>query len=314
MNAKQFLNLIFIVAGIFISGCEYDNFITGPEKSFETKSELVEMNPALKSGATGTIAGCEAECHWMVTKNNTPFGLMTVTNDLTHLRINIVGNSGITFEKVQLWVGTDLNDVPMNKNEIPLPGKFPYKAGKMFEYNFSVKLSDIYLWPEELFGEKQIYIFAHAELLNSTNDELSVWSEGYSFGTMRWGSYSAYFCCLPNGPGCFPYTAVCGIISENNTLYFDNTSDTSQNIVADNGEVIGYVYRDNGNIYFDFSQDWMFTDLLPDPIVQVNGYSELNSEKTLIYNGIPNTDGPNYVTVSSSYPLYEIKINVQHCK
>ncbi len=203
----------------------------------------------------------------------------------------------------------------MNKNNIPIPGKFPYKDTGDKNFSFSIQLSKIGNTPELLNGTT-IYIYAQAVITNNkTGKTESAWSAGETFGSQRWGMYSVYDCCITDdipGSGCYAHVAYCGIKFDN-VFFYDNRKGGDQIIMADNGEVAGTVIYKNGKFHFNFTQDWSFTNLLPDPIVLIHGCYKPNTSETPLFSGDPEYNQGPYTASVSYYPYYKLELNIQYC-
>ncbi|MBW6537132.1 MAG: hypothetical protein K0B11_19140 [Mariniphaga sp.] len=285
------------------------------------KEEVLELfeneEVMLKSAAIGAENECLPVSYSLVTQKNWEVGQIIVSNDEYDLTVIFTGNE-LAVSELQLWVGKKALKVPMNRQGIPVPGKFPWKAS---DYTtFQIPLSGLFkLLPGESYDGKNVYIFAHVEFEESeinSNDSMSAWSEGMPFGTKRWGSYSVYTVCARQ-KGCSPHKALGGNTLDEGVYYYDNTSigGGSQNIYADNEKVAGTVRYNSGTISFSFNQEWMFPALLPSaPSVVVYGYTDLPGvEPDLVFEGEP-TFNQELITVDVAfYNYYKIELNLQEC-
>lgn len=109
-------------------------------------------------------------------------GELIVTNDDEFLYVTYTANEGELFNETHLYVGS-LEGLPVNKQNTPVPGKFPYKStheGGVMEFTYTIPLADL--------GDCYI-IAAHAAM----NSGETAWSYGTKFpNTNRWGWYSEY--------------------------------------------------------------------------------------------------------------------------
>lgn len=269
------------------------------ETSFDTE------NSYLKSG------GIEKQIALQL-KNEEQVGTMTLSNNANALIIKFVGNSNYKLAEIHLWLGTDPEAVPSNIQNKPLPGKFPYKSSDKNEYSFDISKEEIA--PDYDFVEgKDIYIFAHATAVNTnTGSEESAWSKGDYLPNMpKFAiSYSTY---TPvGGGGCFPHLAFCGEMIDG-TYYYDITNER-ENIVADNGEIIGYASYINQNIRIYFEQDWMFSGNTPE--VVITGYNKPGGKAFEVYHGKPLAPYPPmyyYYGPLTKFKYYAVELNVQYC-
>lgn len=311
MKAKVLFGMFLIMSSLFWS-C-IDVFLNSEEEMSPPETNLLAEEYNLKSGYIG-MSECDPVWIPLFTANETTIGNMVVSNTETKLDIEFVPSTPYIISNVQLWVGTDPNQVPKNRKNIPVPGKFKYKTNDQLKYTFSISLSEIYSIPEMLLEGKAVYIFAHATLTNSlTTDKFPVWSAGKAFNTNRWGTYSTYVCCHPlGGGGCFPHHAYCGE-QINGINYFISGSSDKQKIYANNGEIIGNAFFTDEKIYFDFDQDWMFSGETPEVIV--TGYTASETTGFDIYSGAPVWDTSEflYCVPVSDHNLYQIELLVQFC-
>lgn len=117
-------------------------------------------------------------------------GHLDVTNDEDSLYITFVLENGWSTATTHLYVG-NLEDLPTNPANIPIPGQFPYSITNTFpltEIHYSIPLNEL--------GECYI-IAAHSELTLLESGDLIQQETGWSFGTPfpesnRWGWYSEY--------------------------------------------------------------------------------------------------------------------------
>lgn len=303
MKRISFFLMSVLSLGLFLA-CQKD----------EVSEEASEM-VFVKSSSLELSSICNPVSYSLVT-NNGQVGYLELSNNETSIHVKYQANASMRISEVQLWVGVNKYDVPMNRNKVPIPGKFTYKVSEKKNYEFNIELASIYHIPEILLEGKPIYVFAHASLVNKESGKVeSAWSEGYTFGTNRWGTYSVFSCCHPaGGAGCFTHKAFGGM-KINKDFYYDNIKKGKQNISADVGEIIGSVENDNGNLKFYFNQDWMFTDLITPEII-ITGYYNPDEEGHEIYSGPPLSPKPPvyyYYGQISPYNYYKIELQVQYC-
>ena len=303
MKAKVLFGMILVAGSLFWS-CQKEEVLNLPEENLQLKSVPGQ-------------SVCQPEFIPLVTRQNTDVGSLVILNDSDFLYVTFVANDSYTISETHLWVGVNVDDVPQNGNDIPTPGKFPFRSTISADHSFTINLSDIYLKSEILEG-KSVYLFAHTVLTNNeTGETESAWSAGETFGTQRWGSYSVIQCCNPeeNPSGCYPHLANCGNKMYGESLYYDNISGGDQDIYTDNGEIAGTIIYTNNKFYFNFYQDWMFNSLSTDPLVLINGYSEPGGDSTLLYSGDPefNFGGSDTVSVSN-FQYYKLELKIQYCQ
>lgn len=304
MKAKVLFG-IFVLIGTFLSSC-LDVVLVNPKEEIEfVETGFLTEEAYLKSGVIEEQIALQL-------KNEEQVGTMTVSNNASTLTVKIAGNSDYYLEELQLWVGTDPAEVPSNINNRPIPGKFPFKSSGKNEYEFNIQKEEIAL--NYNFEEgNAIYLFAHAVVMNTnTGNQESAWSAGdYLADTPNYAiSYSTYT--LVGGGGCYPHLAFCGEMI-NGTYYYDINNE-SENMFADNGEIIGTVSYVDQNIRFYFDQDWMFSGNTPE--IVVIGYNKPGGKAFEVYRGEPLAPYPPlyyYYGPLTKYSYYTVELNVQYC-
>jgi hypothetical protein len=282
------------------------------------KNEIPELSGndqvMLKSAAVTAENECPPAVYALVTQKNKQPGQMIVSNDENVLTIEFAGNEW-PLNGVQLWVGSDPSMVPKNKQNIPVPGKFPFRDSGLT--TFQIPLSGlISLPPGGSYDGKMVYIFALAEFAGSKGDgENPAWSEGVPFGTARWGSYSVYTVCARQ-KGCTPHTALGGDMFFNGNSYYDNALGGAQPIRTGDEKIAGTVEYDNNTLSFAFNQEWMFTDLLPAPSLIISGYADFSGSEdpVIVFTGEPTFyQELIYVGDIPFFNYYKIELKLQEC-
>ncbi|MDX8340074.1 hypothetical protein SLH46_12810 [Draconibacterium sp. IB214405] len=304
MKAKLLFGMFIIMSTIFWSCMDVD-LVNPKEETNSLETNLIASETNLKSGSAEKQISLQL-------KNEKSSGTVTISNTSTTLTVKFKGNSTYDLEEVQLWVGTTPDAVPSNSQNIPTPGRFPYKSAGKTEYQFTISQNEI--TPGYDFEEGgNIYLFAHASAVNkSTGTKESAWSTGeYISDKPNFAaSYSTY---TPvGGGGCFPHVAFCGLLIEN-TYYYDINNE-SESIVADNGQIIGTASYIDQNIRFYFDQDWMFSDNTT--LVVIKGYQKPGGKAFEVYSGKPLAPSPPmfyYYGPLTKYNYYSVELNVQYC-
>lgn len=97
---------------------------------------------------------------WDLTAGQTNVvGTVTVTNDPSNVYVTYkLTNPTAKFGTLHLWVGSNLTDLPVNQNSIPVPGNFPNKinTNNATEYTFII--------PFTIECNASVYVVAHAEV------------------------------------------------------------------------------------------------------------------------------------------------------
>jgi hypothetical protein len=88
--------------------------------------------------------------------------------------------------KIQAWVGTDPNDVPKTRRNIPIPGKFPYKVSIINSPTHTLSIPTDNLGP--LQDGQTYYVFAHVEF----KDGSSAWAGSTKWESRRWAYYFSF--------------------------------------------------------------------------------------------------------------------------
>lgn len=154
-------------------------------------------------GACGTTT-------WTLTAGQTiPAGTVTVANDATNIyvtyQIDTATYPSATFGNLHMWVGTTLDNLPKNKQGIPIPGQFPYTtdATGLTSYTFVIPFQttatvDIpYLCPQTV----PLYVVTHAEVSGLGGSGHETAFGGPTPGTgPRWWFYGQYTTCCDQPP------------------------------------------------------------------------------------------------------------------
>ncbi|WP_167606590.1 hypothetical protein [Maribellus sediminis] len=318
MKAKILAVMMLVVGSVFWS-CNSDQLIPNYEgEMLAVTADLNQEIVGLKSGEVGIINTGGTQSFPLLHKGE-EVGSMDVMYNHNSLIVLFLGNQNYNIDRVQLWVGTDIEEVPSNPVNKPTPGRFPFKNFGFNNFIFLIpqdQIADDYLLSE---GNPVLFV-AHVEASNrQTGESISTWSEGDTFSPKSNATYTEYTPGTPNiGGGCFPFPAYCGTMV-NKAFYLDATNIDGQRIVAKIGENnwldIGYLSFDSGNIIFNFDQEWMFTTLV-EPEVFVTGYNELGTNGQVIYSGIPMSPKPPiyyYFGPVEGYNFYKIELKVQYC-
>ncbi|WP_340113202.1 hypothetical protein [Maribellus mangrovi] len=318
MKTSILLGVMLVVGSLFWS-CNSDQIL--PDYEGEMLAVAADLNQeivGLKSGEAGIMSIDDPQSFPVLHKGE-EVGTMNVMHSYNCLVVVFLGNQNHSIDRVQLWVGTNIEEVPSNPVNKPTPGRFPFKN---FGFN-----NFIFLIPQDQIAEDYflseggpVFLVAHVETSNrQTGKSESSWSEGETLSPKSNATSTKY---LPDTPtlsgGCFPFPAYCGTMM-NKAFYLDPTDVVDQRIVAKIGENnwldIGYLSFDSGNIIFNFDQEWMFTTLV-EPEVVVTGYNELGTNGQLIYSGIPlSPERPIYYYYGplEGYNYYTVELNVQYC-
>lgn len=309
MKSKLIVIILFVIVNFF-SGCQYNEFYFFPEDELTPATKVNSESPQLKSGIPGSSSECEDETYMMLTRNNSSLGSLTVNNDNSSLKVCVASNDYISFEEVQIWVGTDYNEVPTNKANIPIPGKFTFKKSGQQVYSFDIsenEISDSFSFSDGT----SLYLFVHAKAKNlTTGDTESVWSEGILYNSKNGACYSTYNLCIPtNGGGCFPHTAYCG--SSINGSYFIDAQAGAQNIYSEEESTIGTISYQEDQLVFDFIQDWFFADI--NPFITLQGCILPGEQPVNLTMVDPVKNYGSFIVPVQEYPYYIVDINVQNC-
>lgn len=145
-------------------------------------------------------------------------GTVTVSNDDTNLYVTYAIDTNnypeATFGILHLWVGNDLNNLPMNDKGNPIPGKFPFHFFDegLTEYTFVIPFEKINITDIKQACGTALYVVPHAEVNNVNGEDETAF--GGCIGVNieepgRWWYYCTYTICCEEGPPsvCFTETA-----------------------------------------------------------------------------------------------------------
>ncbi len=133
-------------------------------------------------------------------------GSVTIYNDNTNLYVTTFSSAGYVSgtEQLKMWVGTDLLNMPQNRQGIPIPGQFPYKitTDGNTTYTFTIPLNSLPLINN---CGQSVYVVVHADVLanngsGSTSSETAFGGDVAGTGP-RWWFYTSYMVeCCSNPP------------------------------------------------------------------------------------------------------------------
>ena len=199
MNKSNFYRLALLLLSVaFITvSCE-------KESDMRSSEESAVLFKSMTLDAEGNVV-CEPDTFKLFGGQTIEVGYLVVSNDDQNIFVEYnITNSDYYLSEAQLWVGSDLSNVPYAGNGAPVPGLFPYKAEniEVMKYLFTVPIADAIIGTTDYCG-KEVFIFAHGSVEPSTGSSATegetIWSEGTPFDGPRWGWYSSYsICCDSN--------------------------------------------------------------------------------------------------------------------
>lgn len=146
------------------------------------------------------FATAKAGAPLFIANTNTQVGFVSVDHQVTG---GGPGNLVVTYHlfypwtlrKVEVAVGTGLDDIPVNRAANPVPGKFPWKSPNLYGnswYSVVIPVAEA-----DLESEQPVYFAAHARVSNglTTSD---AWGAGFDFPDARNGA--TYFILLCTNP------------------------------------------------------------------------------------------------------------------
>ncbi len=147
-----------------------------------------------------------ADCFDLLAGQFTDAGDVCLEVNGDDLTVTYTTQDGWMLDETQLWVGSDLADMPQNRKGNPKIGNFPYKAEGLFpatSYSYTLSLSALGVTS----CGSQLYVAAHAVVGVDNGGGLQTetgWSAGDRFVSRgSWATYSTYTvpCDDPNGGG-----------------------------------------------------------------------------------------------------------------
>lgn len=133
-------------------------------------------------------------------------GTVTVSNDATNLYINYQLNTttypDATLGTLHVWVGSDLLNLPVNGQGIPVPGQFCtanggacFDATGLTQYTFTIPLVDAGIVDVTAACDLPLYVFTHGEV--DTNGSAAggnetAWGGNIAGTAPRWYFYGVY--------------------------------------------------------------------------------------------------------------------------
>ena len=180
---------ILLVIGVLLS-----SFVISCTKDAITETDL----DGSKKCASVTVIGefpefpCYGEELCLIAGQHTNAGTVSIANTEEALFIRFVVDDPLLINEVHVWIGEDLEDAPLNNKNTPVPGQFPYKAGKVRNDTITIVI------PISSVPDGCFYVLAHAALSNGETawggacDANASTTFKEAFGTTRWGFIAKY--------------------------------------------------------------------------------------------------------------------------
>ena len=174
---------------------------------FDNNGQVIQSETAWGAGTRFVNSGswatyyeyCKQECnncryetisYDMLGGQTILVGTLQVTNDQDNLYISYNTNNNWFINQVHLYVG-DIQGLPINQSNTPIPGQFPYTQTfntQTNSYTFTIPLNNL---------NRCYIIAAHASVSKIENGQIVQSETSWSFGTQfpntnRWGWYSDY--------------------------------------------------------------------------------------------------------------------------
>lgn len=110
---------------------------------------------------------CVPEVQNLIAGQTNDVGSITIWNDADNLYVKYELDTGCTFGTLHLWVGNDLDNIPVSggPNPNPVPGQFPYHfdATGSTSHTFTIPLAPLLVDQTDFCGTN-LFVVAHAEV------------------------------------------------------------------------------------------------------------------------------------------------------
>lgn len=201
---KKRFNWILLVSAMVMAACDPLGFEAQPN-----------YNGALTL-ANGSVLDVCNSTTWQLHagSDSTVIGDVIVSNDDNNLYVTInsmFGFRNIT-NNVKLWVGTNLDLLPVSDIGTPVSGHFPFQstvATGVHEYTFTIPWADIESYNGTVDCNSKFYVYTHADVVYDAYGNEGTGSGGYLCRQVqenvvkRWvcsGVYQAKCCTTPPPP------------------------------------------------------------------------------------------------------------------
>lgn len=153
--------------------------------------------PATTSSANFVEESCPDQSSNLIAGQNIDAGDVSISNDDTNLYVRITTQDGWLLTETHIFAGT--GDIPVNRNGIPVPGRFPY--ANYFSPGVTTYTEVIPLAGLGVDCDDALKVAVHAVVERTVGDvteEQTAWGDGEGFGTPRWAFFTLYSgCCEP---------------------------------------------------------------------------------------------------------------------
>lgn len=211
LNFVKSIVVAFITFTCILTSCTKTNTTTQPDE-LQTKTEGENV---LATTITPQYCKSDTVCLWA--GQTIDAGNVIISNDANNLYITVNSDEGFqnSPENIKIWVGGDLDNLPTNGQNVPVPGQFPFKydaTGNSF--TATIQLSEIVPLGTDpvTCNNVPIYVFVHVDIIANGGGE-TAWGGCIpgSKDVNRWYFYHKYTtqCCdtPPPPTDCFAQTA-----------------------------------------------------------------------------------------------------------
>jgi YD repeat-containing protein len=162
-------NWLFLAAAMVIASCDPMGFET--QTNYDQYGNVIDHTLTL---ADGTVLDVCHQATYQLNAGNTfiDAGDVNVANDETNLYITVYAAFGFqnVTENLKVWVGTNLDLLPVNSNGVPIQGQFPYKATVTEnEYTFIIPFADIDGYGSAVNCNTKFYMYVHADVFSNNS-------------------------------------------------------------------------------------------------------------------------------------------------
>ncbi len=186
---KAQLWAVIIIATVAFTAC--DNNLSGLSDNDSSVNMTSSKIVVLANGSTSAEICGEASVSTLWAGQTHNSGSLTVSNDENYLYVTFTTTGDWLLQKTHLNVSSSLSGVPVNRQGIPVPGKFEYSSSHDFvsSYTYAISLDNL--------DSELVTIAAHSEVVQ-LNEEGSViraetaWGGDIRGSGNRWWFYSTY--------------------------------------------------------------------------------------------------------------------------
>ena len=183
---------------------------------------------------------CKSQDYCLTAGQTINSGSVTISNDATNLyiKVNSIGGFQAATENIKIWLGDNLDLLPLSGGGAPIPGQFPFKydaSGNEFTATIPFSAIEAYT-SSSITCSTSLFVYIHVDIIDPNGQSQTAWGgcTGVSIETPgRWYYHDTYKgeCCTtpPPGEGSTQTAFAKGNINTTDSDHWVFTSDNKSN-------------------------------------------------------------------------------------